>query len=125
MQAPPVDGTELTTSIREVAQDRGTRLTSLSSTLDGYGAIGQQRWEAWWRKQRLEDRLPDQFGDVIAAVAAFADPAITRTPDGSPGTRPPANGPSRSTGPGCSSGCSSRSASVFHQHPWVTLTCAN
>ena len=31
----PVDGTELTTSIREVAQHRGTRLTSLSTTLDG------------------------------------------------------------------------------------------
>lgn len=78
----PVDGTELTASIREVAQHRGTRLTSLSSTLDGYGAIGQQRWESWRRKQRLEDRLPGQFGDVIAAVTAFADPAITGTPDG-------------------------------------------
>ena len=78
----PVDGTELTTSIREVARHRGTRLTALSSTLDGYGAIGQQRWEAWRRKQRLEDRLPGQFGDVLAAIVAFADPAITGTPDG-------------------------------------------
>lgn len=78
----PVDGTELSKSIREVAQHRGTRLTSLSNTLDGYGAIGQQRWEAWRRKQRLEDRLPGQFGDVIAAVVAFADPVITGTSDG-------------------------------------------
>ncbi len=62
----PVDGIELSASIREVAQHRGTRLTSLSSTLDGYGAIGQQRWEAWRRKQHLEDRVPGQFGDVIA-----------------------------------------------------------
>lgn len=43
------------------------------------GAIGQQRWEAWRQKQRLEDRLPRQFGDIITAVADFADPAITGT----------------------------------------------
>ncbi len=78
----PVDGTELGTSIREVAQNRSTRLTSLGGTLDRYGAIGQQRWEAWRRKQRLEDRLPSQFGDVIAAVVDFADPAITGTSNG-------------------------------------------
>jgi len=78
----PVDGTELGASIREVAGHRGTRLEPLSGTLDGYGAIGQQRWDAWRRKQRLEDRLPGQFGDVIAAVVAFADLAITGPPDG-------------------------------------------
>lgn len=75
----PVDGTELGTSIREVAQHRSTRLEPLSGTLDGYGAIGQQRWEAWRRKQRLEDRLPGQFGEVIAAVVDFADPAVSGT----------------------------------------------
>lgn len=78
----PVDGTELTTSIREVARHRGTRLTSLSSTLDGYGAIGQQRWEAWRRKQRLAGRLLGRFDDVIATVIAFADPAIAGKSDG-------------------------------------------
>jgi len=76
-----VNGTELGTSIREVARHRGARLAPLSSTLDGYGTIGQQRWEAWRRKQRLDDRLPGQFGDVITAVVAFADPAITRLAD--------------------------------------------
>jgi hypothetical protein len=78
----PVDGTELGASIREVARHRGTRLTPLTSTLDGYGAIGQQRWEAWRRKQSLEDRLPENFSDVIVAVAAFADPAVTGRCDG-------------------------------------------
>jgi hypothetical protein len=71
-----VDGTELGTSISEVAGHRGTRLEPLSATLDGYGRIGQQRWEAWRRKQHLEDRVPGQFGEVIAAVVDFADPAI-------------------------------------------------
>jgi hypothetical protein len=78
----PVDGAELSTSIREVARHRGTRLALLSKALDGYGAIGQQRWEAWRRKQRLDDRLPGQFSDVVAAVVAFADPAITGKSDG-------------------------------------------
>ena len=75
----PVDGAELGDSIRHVAQYRGTRLAPLAETLDGYGTLGQQRWEAWRRKQRLDDRLPAQFGDVVAAVVAFADPAITNT----------------------------------------------
>jgi len=73
----PIDGTELGASIREVARHRGTRLAPLSNVLDGYGAIGQQRWEAWRRKQRLDDRLPSQFSEVVVAVVAFADPAIT------------------------------------------------
>jgi hypothetical protein len=49
---------------------------------DWYGAIGQQRWEAWRRKQRLDDRLPSQFSDVVMAVVAFADPAIIGMPGG-------------------------------------------
>jgi hypothetical protein len=77
-----IDGADLGTSIREVARHRRTRLASLSNTLDGYGAIGQQRWEAWRRKQRLEERLPGEFAEVVAAVVAFADPAITGMSDG-------------------------------------------
>jgi hypothetical protein len=50
--------------------------------LDGYGGIGQQRWEAWRRKQRLDGRFPDQFSEVVAAVVAFADPAITGRSEG-------------------------------------------
>lgn len=73
------DGDELSTSIREVARHRGTSLAPLNQTLARYGAIGQQRWEAWRRKQLLDDRLPANFTDVINAVIAFADPAITGT----------------------------------------------
>ena len=73
-----MEGTELGTSIREVAQHRSTRLEPLSGTLDRYGAIGQQRWQAWRRKQQLENRIPSQFAEVIAAVADFADPAPLR-----------------------------------------------
>jgi hypothetical protein len=75
----PVDGDELCASIREVAQHRGTKLASLDRTLAGYGRIGQQRWDAWRRKQLLDHRLPTTFVDVIDAVIAFADPAIAGT----------------------------------------------
>jgi hypothetical protein len=78
----PVDGTELGTSIREVARQRGTRLNPLRNALEGYGVIGQQRWEAWRRKQRLDDRVPGNFSNVVETVTAFADPAITGTSEG-------------------------------------------
>jgi hypothetical protein len=71
-----IDGAELSTSIREVSRHRDAQLVPLSQVLADYGSIGQVRWEAWRRRQRLDDRLPGQFSDVVAAVAAFADPAI-------------------------------------------------
>ncbi|MGZ4154222.1 MAG: nucleotidyl transferase AbiEii/AbiGii toxin family protein [Actinomycetota bacterium] len=72
----PVDGSELARSIRDVADHRGVRPQALSSILDGYAQIGQARWAGWRRKQTLDDRLPESFGDVISAVVDFADPAI-------------------------------------------------
>jgi hypothetical protein len=58
------------------------QLARLADVLDGYGDVGQQRWAAWRRKQQLEDRLPERFDDVVAAVVEFADPAITEAADG-------------------------------------------
>jgi predicted nucleotidyltransferase component of viral defense system len=74
-----IDGTQLADSIREVATHRGTELVPLSEVLDGYGRIGQGQWSAWLRRQQMMERLPDQFSEVVAAVVAFADPAITGT----------------------------------------------
>ncbi len=71
-----IDGTELVRSTRRVAEHRQVQLVPLLEVLAGYGQIGQQRWAAWCRRQRLEDRLPGQFGDVVSAVIDFADPAI-------------------------------------------------
>jgi hypothetical protein len=72
-----IEGAELNTSILAVARHRETQLVPLGRALADYGRIGQQRWEAWRRRQRLEDRLPGQFSEVVTAVVAFADPAIT------------------------------------------------
>lgn len=71
-----INGSELTHAIRRVAEHRKVMLRPLAQTLDDYEQIAQQRWTAWRRRQRLEDRLPEQFGDVLAAVIDFADPAI-------------------------------------------------
>jgi predicted nucleotidyltransferase component of viral defense system len=71
-----IDGPELVQTIRRVAEHRRVRLLPLAQALDDYGQIGQQRWMAWRRRQRLDDRLPEQFSDVVVAVIDFADPAI-------------------------------------------------
>jgi hypothetical protein len=69
-----IDGTELSTSIREVARHRDTQLVPLGRVLADYGGIGQQRWDAWRHRQQLDDRLPGRFSEVVTAVVAFADP---------------------------------------------------
>ncbi len=66
-------------SVRDVAEHRRVELAPLARALDGYGDIGQQRWAAWRRKQRLDDRLPESFDEVVCTVSAFADPAISAT----------------------------------------------
>jgi predicted nucleotidyltransferase component of viral defense system len=77
-----IDGSEIVRSIRRVAEHRRVRLAPLTETLADYAQIGQQRWTAWRRRQRLEDRLPKQFGDIVAAVIDFADPAILGSAEG-------------------------------------------
>jgi len=74
-----VDGNDLSAAIRRVAQHRGVRLVPLREVLDGYADLAQRRWAAWRRKQRLDDRLPEQFGEVLDTAITFADPAMTGT----------------------------------------------
>jgi Nucleotidyl transferase AbiEii toxin, Type IV TA system len=73
---------ELARAIRRVSEHREVQLHPLAQALNDYGQIGQQRWTAWRRRQRLEDRLPEKFGDVVAAVIEFADPAILGSAEG-------------------------------------------
>jgi|SRR5580658_6779264 hypothetical protein len=73
----PVDGTALVEAVRRVASHRQTTLTPLAQILDGYGEIGQSRWAAWVRRQRIEARVPERFAELVLAVLQFADPAVT------------------------------------------------
>jgi predicted nucleotidyltransferase component of viral defense system len=72
----PVDSDVLVGAVREVAHHRGVRLSTLSTVLDGYGDIGQQKWLAWRRRQQLEDRVPEAFAAVVAAFVSFAEPVV-------------------------------------------------
>jgi hypothetical protein len=71
-----VDGDELTSATRQVAEHRGARLTSLGEALGDYATQSQRRWATWLRKQHLIDQVPNEFGQVLAAIGEFADPAF-------------------------------------------------
>ncbi|HEX4863788.1 MAG TPA: nucleotidyl transferase AbiEii/AbiGii toxin family protein, partial [Acidimicrobiales bacterium] len=71
-----VDGDTLVESVRDVAEHRGVELAPLTTVLDGYASIGQQKWAAWRRRQQIEDRVPQTFADVVAEFISFADPVI-------------------------------------------------
>jgi Nucleotidyl transferase AbiEii toxin, Type IV TA system len=78
----PIGGTDLVRSIRNVAEHRRVTLLPLAGVLAGYDVIAQDKWAAWRRRQRLENRLPERFGEVLSAVTRFADPAITGVAEG-------------------------------------------
>lgn len=71
-----IDGDALIASVRRVAEHRQITLETLETVLDGYGEIGQAKWAAWRRKQQLEDRSPEVFGELVRAFIEFADPVV-------------------------------------------------
>lgn len=72
-----VQAATLRTSIDRVAQYRRIDLAPLHLVFAGYVELGQQRWLAWLRKNRLQTKLPTDFGVVLDLVRMFADPVIT------------------------------------------------
>ncbi len=78
----PLAGVGLIASVRQVARHRQVDLVPLARALDGYGEIGQALWAAWRRRQRLEDRVPAAFAEVVSAVVALADPVTAETAAG-------------------------------------------
>ncbi len=71
----PVNGDELETALRVVAEHRRAHLAPMAEVLDGYAALARGRWAAWRRKQ-LMLQLPEEFSDLLQPVIAFADPAL-------------------------------------------------
>jgi hypothetical protein len=72
----PISGDVLGRAIAEVARFRKAEIVSLAAVLEGYAALGQSRWAKWRRAQRMEEQIPAEFGDVLDAMAAFADPVL-------------------------------------------------
>lgn len=77
--AHEIDGSELQKSLRVVADYRRAQPIPLAEALDGFTELAQSRWRAWLRKQRLAERLPDRFADVMQQLFVFADPALQET----------------------------------------------
>ena len=75
--AHDVDGDELAAAIDVVAGHRHATLTPLDEALAGYAEIAQSRWSAWVRKQRLTDRLAQDFASALTDVVTFAGPAVS------------------------------------------------
>lgn len=71
------DGDELMAAVKAVAEHRGVRLRGLIPDLEALPELGQRRWAAWVRKQRLDDRLPQSFQETLSSIERFADPALT------------------------------------------------
>lgn len=77
----PVAADDLARAIDEVASHRRATLLPLAEVLDGYAELGQDRWVRW-RRRSSSTHLPEQFGPVLDAVIAFADPVLTGTAAG-------------------------------------------
>ena len=73
--AHDVNGDELAASLDVVVTHRNATLTPLDEALAGYADIAQSKWHAWVRKQRLADRLDQDFANVLQDVFTFAGPA--------------------------------------------------
>ena len=80
-QRHDIDGHDLSAAVTRVATHRQATLAPLRALLDGYAAGAQRRWVAWRRKQRLDQRLPEDFAVVLRTVLAFADPVLTGVAD--------------------------------------------
>ncbi len=74
----PVSGDEVEQALAAVADYRQVDLMPLTDVLHGYALLAQARWAAWRRRQRLDDRLPEAFTEMLATVITFADPALRR-----------------------------------------------
>lgn len=77
-----VDGSQLHLSLTMVASHRNVPIRPLTTALSSLPSLAQSKWSAWIRKQRLQDRLPEQFSEVLDTTAKFADAAPTRATDG-------------------------------------------
>lgn len=75
-----IDTADLLRSARAVARYRGVALEPVAPHLDGYGQIGQTRWAAWRRREKLEALSEESLDDQVALVAEILDPVFAQGP---------------------------------------------
>lgn len=71
-----IDTDELLRSARAVAGHRGVILEPIAPHVVGYGQIGQAKWAAWRRKERLEAVCEADLDQQMALVASYLDPVF-------------------------------------------------
>jgi predicted nucleotidyltransferase component of viral defense system len=76
----PLEAVELRRALVEVADFRGRELEPMNTALEGFAGLAQARWLAWRNRLQLQDRLPEQFEDVLAVVFQLADPLMSVPP---------------------------------------------
>ncbi|NLE82200.1 MAG: nucleotidyl transferase AbiEii/AbiGii toxin family protein [Rhodococcus sp.] len=75
-----VDADELLRSARAVARFRGVTLEPVAAHLTGYDKVGQAKWAAWRRKERLEHACEENLDEQIVLVASYLDPIFSNGP---------------------------------------------
>lgn len=75
-----IDNTELLRAARAVARYRAVVLEPVAPHLTGYGQIGQAKWAAWRRKERLEAVCEENLDDQAALVSSYLDPIFIHGP---------------------------------------------
>lgn len=71
-----IDAAELRRAAESVADYRGVDLAPVTPFVAGYGDIGQDKWAAWRRKERLEGLSEEKLDTQMALVAAVLDPVF-------------------------------------------------
>lgn len=78
----PVDADEFRASMETVAAYRKVTLTPLLPALAPTSERAQQQYRAWRTRSNRDRELPEEFADLLAAVADFADPVLTTAATG-------------------------------------------
>lgn len=81
-----IDIDELLHSARAVARYRGVTLEPIAPRVVGYGQIGQAKWAAWRRKERLEAVCDADLDEQMALVASYLDPVFSHGDESLPPT---------------------------------------
>lgn len=75
------DADDLLRSARAVARYRQVTLEPVSTHLQGYGALAQDKWAAWRRKQQLEEACEADLDEQVARVGEILDTVFARSSD--------------------------------------------
>jgi hypothetical protein len=65
---------ELRAAVRAVADYRQVKLRPIGEAVEGYGAIGQQKWANWRRRMKVEDICEAQLDDQMKLIAELLGP---------------------------------------------------